>query len=454
MKPDVPRILMVNPWIHDFAAYDYWARPLGLLYLAAILRMHGLRVSYIDCLDRFHPRSRVVGKGAKKDGRGPYLKTPIPHPPGLENIPRTYSRYGILPEWFLDDLSALNPPPDLVLVTTMMTYWYGGARETIEHIRRCIPDVPVVAGGIYATLCPEHASEALGADLVVSGPGEGNILEIVARFTGVSTPLKFDPENLSSFPYPALDMQNAIPFAPLITSRGCPFSCPYCASKVLQPKRMVRPPEQVVAEIEYWNRNSGVVNFAFYDDALLMDAENHAHVIFEEIARRGLKVRFHTPNALHIREISQKTAGLMRRAGVETIRLGLETATFGTENRLDRKVTEEQFYLAVGNLLAAGFEREKIGAYLLTGLPDQDIDSVKESIRVVKKAGITPVPAHYTPIPRTRLWKKAVEASRYDLESDPIFTNNAIFPCRSEGFSWRELTELKTLAQEDAGNHI
>ncbi|MGD2036453.1 MAG: B12-binding domain-containing radical SAM protein, partial [Desulfobacterales bacterium] len=57
MKRDVPHILLVNPWIHDFAAYDFWAKPLGLLYLAALLRSHGLSVSYIDCLDRFHPRA-------------------------------------------------------------------------------------------------------------------------------------------------------------------------------------------------------------------------------------------------------------------------------------------------------------------------------------------------------------------------------------------------------------
>ncbi len=49
-----PRILLVNPWIHDFAAYDFWATPLGLLTLGAMLRDHGARVSYVDCLDRFH----------------------------------------------------------------------------------------------------------------------------------------------------------------------------------------------------------------------------------------------------------------------------------------------------------------------------------------------------------------------------------------------------------------
>ena len=80
---DAPHILLVNPWIHDFAAYDFWAKPIGLLYLAAILRNHGCRVSYIDCLDRFHPQAPSSDPTARW-GRGPYLKTPIAKPHGLE----------------------------------------------------------------------------------------------------------------------------------------------------------------------------------------------------------------------------------------------------------------------------------------------------------------------------------------------------------------------------------
>jgi radical SAM superfamily enzyme YgiQ (UPF0313 family) len=453
-KPDIPHILLINPWIHDFAAYDFWAKPIGLLYLAAILRLHGFKVSYIDCLDRFHPESRKGKKSGfdcrfgaigKKDGRGPYLKTPIPKTKGLENVSRNFSRYGIKPEWFVRDLSAILRP-DLILITSLMTYWYSGVKETIETVKAVFPDVPVICGGIYATLCHDHAVSNLNADLVVSGPGEAIILKIISNFTGYSVSPLFDAENLSSYPYPAFDLQQKIPYIPLMTSRGCPFSCAYCASNFLHPKRMIRQPEQVLDEISFWHEKYGVNNFVFYDDALLVDSENHAWKLFEAIIRKDLRVRFHTPNALHIREIDQKTANLMYRSGFETIRLGLETAAFEKKNRFDEKVTEYQFHQAVSCLLKAGFKKDQIGAYLLVGLPDQDIDSVAGSIEVVKKSGVTPVPAHYSPIPHTRLWKKAVQLSRYDLESDPVFTNNAIFPCQRDEFSWEKLSRLKHLA--------
>jgi radical SAM superfamily enzyme YgiQ (UPF0313 family) len=201
----------------------------------------------------------------------------------------------------------------------------------------------------------------------------------------------------------------------------------------------------VVEELEFWHRRHGAVDFAFYDDALLVDSETHALPILEGIVRRGLPLFFHTPNAVHIRAITPEVAQLMRRAGFFTLRLGLETTAFENRSALDRKVTEAQFFRAVGYLKAAGFAADRIGAYLLVGLPGQDVRAVEASIAVVKQAGIVPVLAYYTPIPHTALWPDAVAASRYDLEADPLYCNNAIFPCQSEDFSWSTVSRLKRL---------
>jgi radical SAM superfamily enzyme YgiQ (UPF0313 family) len=442
---DTPHILLINPWIHDFAAYDFWAKPLGLLVLAALLRMHGYRVSYLDCLDRFHPRA-ARSDPRLRHGRGPYLKQRIPRPQGLADVPRNYCRYGIRPEWFRRDLQNLLPP-DLVLVTSMMTYWYPGLRETVSAVRDVFGATPVWVGGIYASLCSDHCRSHSGADAVITGAGEDRILERIGRQTGYRVAPRFDPQNLDTYPLPAFDLQRRCAYIPLQTSRGCPFSCAYCASNVINPSRMRRDPARVVEEIHYWNTQWGIEDFVFYDDALLMDAEVHARPIFEQVIEAGLRIRFHTPNALHIRWIDSKTAALMHRAGFETVRLGLETAGFSASRQLDAKVTAGEFRRAVQCLKAAGFHRKQVGAYLLAGLPDQDLASIDASIRIVKQAGITPIPAYYSPIPRTRLWPEAVAASRYDLEADPVFTNNAVLPCRREPFSWDYFSHLKNMTR-------
>jgi radical SAM superfamily enzyme YgiQ (UPF0313 family) len=445
VKTDTPHILLINPWIHDFAAYDFWAKPIGLLTLASILRYHGFRITYMDCLDRFHPEAPQADPYARY-GRGPYLKTRIPKPSGLGDIPRNFSRYGIRKTWFKKDLHSIEPP-DLVLMTSMMTYWYPGVQETIAVVREVFPDVTIVLGGIYATICREHAQSHSGADRIETGAGEEYILEKVGEHTGYSVSLKCNPSDLDTYPYSAFDLQRKIPYVPLLTSKGCPFSCKYCASHFLNPKKMVRSPESVIEEIKYWHERFGVEDFVFYDDALLVDAETHAIPIFEGIINSGLNIRFHTPNAVHIRGISRQTAQLMFRAGFETLRIGLETAAFDARQELDKKVTSEEFRRAVTYLKESGFHRNKIGAYLLAGLPGQDLASIENSIEIVRKNNITPVLAYYTPIPHTTLWPEAVASSRYDLESDPVFTNNAILPCQKEPFSWETLSHLKNLTK-------
>lgn len=444
MKYDTPHILLVNPWIHDFAAYDFWAKPMGLLYLASILQSHGFNISYIDCLDRFHPKAPQTDPYARY-GRGSYIKTRIPKPSGLKDIPRNFTRYGIKKKWFRDDLLSI-PKPDLVLMTSMMTYWYPGVQETTGVIKEIFPDVTIVLGGIYASLCHEHAQNYSGAHRIETGPGEEYILKLAGDHTGFPVTAKFDPAVLDTYPYPAFHLQRKTIYIPLLTSKGCPFACKYCAAHFLNPKRMVRNSESVVEEIKYWHEKYRVEDFVFYDDALLVDAENHAVPMLESIIKAGLKVRFHTPNAVHIREISSQTARLMFQAGFKTVRLGLETAAFNMRNELDKKVTAAEFERAVTYLKEAGFKKELIGAYLLTGLPGQEMKSIEDSIKTVRQNQVIPILAHYSPIPHTALWSNAVASSRYDLESDPVFTNNAIFPCRDERFSWQTISHLKKLA--------
>ncbi len=419
---------------------------MGLLQLAAILRAHGVRISYIDCLDRFHPRSESP-VSPKKPGRGAYLKTRIPRPAGLEDVPRYFSRYGIPLEWFQEDLSNV-PQPDVVMVTSLMTYWYPGVQETIHQIRETFPDTPIVLGGIYASLCREHARKQSGADLVVTGPGEGRVLDLVAEHTGVALTCGFDPQDLDTYPYPAFDLQHWIPYVPILTSRGCPFACTYCASHYLNPEPMRRSPEAVVEEIRYWHRTHGVVDFAFYDDALLVNAENHIIPILEGIVAAGLDSRFHTPNALHVREVTPEIAGLMYASGFESIRLGVETTAFEERGHLDKKITKGEFFRCIQAFKEAGFHKSQIGAYILVGLPGQSISDVVDTIQAVKSAGVLPIMAYYTPIPHTALWKEAVASSRYDLASDPIFTNNAILPCQKDTFSWETLARLKNLVAD------
>ena len=76
MPQSGPPLLLINPWIYDFAAYDFFARPLGLLYLAGLAAGQGYAVHFLDCLGAPHARTGPFGTGR-------YPKEIIPPPPAL-----------------------------------------------------------------------------------------------------------------------------------------------------------------------------------------------------------------------------------------------------------------------------------------------------------------------------------------------------------------------------------
>jgi hypothetical protein len=295
-------ILLINPWIYDFAAYDFWLKPLGLLYLGGLVRANNHRVSYIDCLD---PHSALMAKKSGKTprrhayGHGRFFRQVIDKPECLRFMPRSYCRYGIEPDVFSAEL-ALYPETDLVLVTSVMTYWYTGVFDAIKIIHETLPGVPVVLGGKYATLCYNHAVDHSGADYVVRGRGEKQVLQLLRNLFYEDAVFEPDEDDLDTLPYPAFDLLSKIDQVPLVTSIGCPYRCSYCSSHILQKKFIRRDPICVVDEIEHWQKNFGVTDFSFYDDALLVDSTNMIIPLLDEVKKRQLSCRFHCAKGLHV----------------------------------------------------------------------------------------------------------------------------------------------------------
>ena len=426
--PEAPRALLVNPWICDFAAYDLWAKPLGLLQIGALLRAGGWEVGYIDCLDRHDPetgqRDDVLPPTFQAFGTGKFPKVPLETPGPIAEVPRRYYRYGIHPDSLRRQLAEI-PEPDLVLTTCMMTYWYPGVQQTIETIREVLPSVPIWLGGVYARLCPGHARRHSGADYV---------------FTDC-----LPAKQLDSWPAPALDLIPHLQYAPLLTGLGCPYRCPYCASAVLQPETARRSAAKIFSEIEHWH--TSVSDFAFYDDALLVDARDSLAPVLHKVCERDLNVRFHTPNGLHVRPLTPEICRLLFDSGFETLRLGLETTVEDRQKSWGGKVDTDMYLSAVENLTAAGFSPEKIGVYLLCGLPEQSPAEVAAAVRVVARSGARPHLCEYSPVPGTPAFEAAMKISAFDLVNEPLTHNNSFFACRRPGFAYEDLVELKQMVR-------
>jgi radical SAM superfamily enzyme YgiQ (UPF0313 family) len=421
-----PRILIINPWIYDFAAFNFWTRPLGLLKVAEYLSSYDIDLFYIDCTDSFEVRQYGTGKFRTESVAKPAL---------LKSIPRHYKRYGISIDEFKMKLKS-SMPIDLVLMTSIMSYWYSGVQDTIDLVRETAGNVPVILGGIYATLYSDHASSNSGADYIYSGPLREQFLSALQDL-GIKAARMRQP-----VPYYRLSLYPYMNFSPLLTSTGCPFHCSYCASRFLSQDYERSPIQNIIKEIHDL-QSQGVRDFVFYDDALLYDSDRHIKPLLKTIIERGFSIRLHAPNGLHARFIDEALAQLMREAGITTIRIGFETANPARQEHTGGKVLTDDLVRSIKSLRKHGFTKEHIGVYLLYGLPGQGLLEVEESIELLQSLNVRIHLAEFSPIRGTACWDDLVKNAIIPDDLDPLLTNNTVFSFLYSGYDQNAVECIK-----------
>ncbi len=427
------KFLLINPPVYDFACYDLWMKPLGLLRLATLLEKMG-DVFYLDCMDR---GEEGVSEREDEFGCGKFYKEEVEKPECLKGISRPYFRYGLKKERVIEILDTI-PTPDFVFITTGMTYWYPGVEEMVQMLRRRYPGVPIYAGGIYATLLPEHAKQR-GLNGVFVGEDYQRLVEFLKEITGKET-------GITKIPLPRLEFLKRRDSFVLETSQGCPFRCAYCASFLLHPTFSTRSVEEVMEELDYF-QDMGVKHIALYDDAFLFRSEIHALPILREIEKRNYNFTFHTPNGLHARFLNEEIAYLLKKTGFITVRLSLETSRKDLQEKTGGKVKNEELERAVKNLQKAGYLPSQIDVYLMLGLPGSEKEDLRESILYVNSLGCRVILANFSPIPGTPIWRELEEEGIVKEKMDPLWHNNTIFPLRL-GWSLQEIREWRLWVKE------
>ena len=445
-------VLLINPPIHDFAAYDLFNKPLGLLYLASRLRSRGYDVRLIDCLDRNFPAltAKYGQPRVKPDGTGKYHRQRIEKPPCLRHIPRNYYRHGlpvdILTETLLYEFH--QHPPAAVLVTSMMTYWYPAVADTISLVRDMMPDVPVGLGGVYAALMPQHARAVCKPDALFVGSALKPVLRWLADLTGPPDDDINIDESFKAWPCLAYDLYHHLDYLSLITSVGCPFQCDYCASSRLQPTLQQLEParfvEQLLTLLPLVSKSNHHHNITLMDDALLARAEDHIVPLLEAVGRLDLPLRFHCPNGLHARFVTPEIAELMHANEFQMVRLSYEAsgADSTAQTASDGKISDRLLRRAVTYLDKAGFSRHRLQAYILTGLPGQSMAEIERSAAAGHDLGVQLRLCQYSPIPGTALFDAACR--EFGIAADePLLHNNTLMPCLDAASSLEDFQEFK-----------
>ena len=433
-------ILLINPWIYDFAAFDLWAKPLGLLYIGSFLESYGYDVRLIDCLDRHHPAIKDKVK-RKKYATGKFFSEEVSKPLLVKDIPRKFKKYGIPTDIFIDDLT-MGKKPNLVVITSMMTYWYQGVCDVIGQIKKIFPDVPIILGGMYATLCTDHAHKHSGADYIITGDGKIGVLKIADSLSGQSHAYQKLRTDLDTLPPPAYHLYKTIDSVSMVTSLGCPYNCTYCASRFIQPRFIERNPDAIFKEILYYHKTFSIEDIALYDDALLIHAATRFIPLAEKIIHDKLPIRFHTPNGLTIRSINQHIANLLYHAGFKTIRLSFESATARIQRDSSMKTTNEELKAGQKYLRQAGYHNSEIEIYVMVGLPSQIRQEIIDTISFVHDLGLKIKLVQYSPIPHTIDYNRVLNQYPF-VGTDPLFHNNSVYSIKTNEIGYSNLMGIK-----------
>ncbi len=306
-------------------------------------------------------------------------------PAALEGPPGKYRRFGLSPELFESGLVE-NGPFDYALVQTGMTYWYQGTAEVIAAIRRVSPETKIIIGGVYATLCPEHA-QSLGADFCFPG----------LDLTPLWRVLKVEPD-LEQPPF--WEGYSSLSAGVIKLTEGCPYKCTYCSVSQVYKGFNINNLNYSITSLESAIKH-GASNMVFYDDSLLFRWEEALKPFLDSVISRGIKVDFHTPNALNARMINRENSALMVKAGFRHFYLGFESTSRKWHEITGDKVYSEDLARAVDFLVGAGAEPEKIGAYIIIGHPEGSLQDVEGSIRFAGSLGVQVMLSEFSPIPGT-----------------------------------------------------
>ena len=291
---------------------------------------------------------------------------------------------------------------------------FPSARKLAGLVREAVPGCPTIVGGVHASAFPRQVlEEAPEFDMACSGEGEYLMLDLVNALSSsptyhlplttlnsiagltwrnngtiVQNPTRPWITDMDSIPFPAREMANPDLYRPhahnrrgkrattIISSRGCPFSCVFCASHVALGRQFrAHSPKYVVDEIEFLNKEMGVDQLIFNDDTFTLDAAR-VRGICDEILRRGLKVSWFC--FARANTVTPELLALMKKAGCFSVGFGVETGDAEILKAIKKNETLDDLRNGVGWANDSGIKTQ---CFFVFGNPGETAETIEKTIK-------------------------------------------------------------------------
>ncbi len=169
------------------------------------------------------------------------------------------------------------------------------------------------------------------------------------------------------------------PVAPIITTRGCPYACTYCAGPLIFGKKVrSRSVNNIISEIELLHYDFGIKEIHIVDDHFLFDI-NFAKDFCRQIIKKSLNLTFYGVNGVRIDRIDVELVNLMRKAGFYQLAIGIESGSDRILKLIKKGITVDMVRKNVKIIRNGGLD--VIGLFII-GFPEDTISDIMKTINL------------------------------------------------------------------------
>lgn len=394
------KILLIHPKLEDNFFEDVKLPPLGVAYIAAVLRNSNHDVKILDA-------------NISKDQ--------------IYDIRKMVAEYS----------------PNIVGISASTSIMQVSIKIA-NLIRNMSGNIKIILGGVHPTLFPKEVIQESCIDYVVHGEGEETIVELVtaiekskepAGILGVAYKNKGEIivngprpfiKDLDKLPFPAYDLLlineyyspqiSKIPFTSMITSRGCYYHCIFCDTHVVFGRKYrFNSPERSIKELKYLINTFKVKEIMFKDSDFTLNQER-VEELCELMIRERINIRWSCNG--RVGGVSLALLNKMRKAGCRLVQYGVESGDEEILDTLKKQITIKQVKETFSMSKKAGL---KTVANFMIGNPGETKESIEKTIKLVREIKADFCNFKFiTPFPGTELYNMACQNGWLLDNFDPL----------------------------------
>lgn len=353
------QVVLVDPPWHRLFGSHYNGLPLGICYISSFLNSNGIDTIVYN--GDYENTNVYQSQYDRLNSYYTYLKV-------LDNLDNKI--------WSNTVNDILNMEPSIVGISVNQVT-LRGALNIAHLIKQETKNIKIVLGGPYITINPTIYPDIDG---IIVGEGELSMLQYYNSPQSIVRSNRI--ENLDALPFPDRDniFRNGkyMEYGHIITGRGCPYNCIFCASKTIWGNSVrLRSIGNVIKELEYIEDRYGCKSFLFRDDTFTITKDRTLDFC-SKVNNKGYIWQCDT----RIDNLSKDVLSKMKNSGCHGIKIGVESGSERMLTFINKKITKDKVRQVVNDCKELGIN---ITTYFLVGLPTETNEDIQASIDFIEE---------------------------------------------------------------------